>query len=114
VGQVSHPTATTITPTGTTSVTLAATIYNNGDTETTIPVTVNFFADGAKSQLIDSASIPAGLAGCARMADQVEVVWNDLSAGLHPYWVEVSGGNTVEGFVIINPKQFFLPILSRQ
>jgi hypothetical protein len=112
VGQVSYPTARTITPTGTTSATIAATIYNNGDTEMTTPVTVTFYSD-AKTQQIGTAVVPAGLAGCARRADQAEVVWENLSTGVHAYWAQVEGGNTVAGFVIINPDQAYLPAVMR-
>ena len=113
MSQVSFTTATTMTPTGTISATIAATIHNNGNTTTTTPITVNFYADAAKTQLIGTAVIPAGLTGCAIRADQAEVIWSNLGAGLHPYWAAVEGGNTVKGFVIINPKQIFLPALTR-
>jgi hypothetical protein len=113
INEVSYPTATTITPTGTTSITVGATIYNNGDTVTTTPITVTFYADANKTDEIGTAVIPAGLSGCARRTGQAEVVWHDLSTGLHPYWAEAEGGNTVEGFVIINPEQIYLPISLR-
>lgn len=113
ISQVSFPTAATITPTGTISATIGATIHNNGNTVTTTPVTVNFYADAAKTQLIGTASIPAGLTGCAIRTSQAEVVWNDLGSGVHDYWAQVVGGNTVHGFVIVNPKQVFLPAVTR-
>ena len=113
VSQVSFPTASTITPTGTTSVIIAAVIHNNGDTETTAPTTINFYANAAKTQLIGTAVLPAGLAGCARRTDRAEIVWNNLGPGLHPYWAEAVGGNTVKGFVIINPERIFLPSIHR-
>ena len=113
IGQVSYPTATTITPTGTISATIAATVYNNGDTAMTTPITVTFYADAAKTNPIGTSVIPAGLGGCTRHTGTAQVTWDNLSAGLHHYWAEIEGGNTVAGFVIINPEQVYLPTVMR-
>lgn len=113
ISEVSYPTATTITLPGTASATIAATIYNNGDTETTAPFTVTFFADAAKTNPIGTAVISEPLGGCARRTVEAQLLWTDLEPGLHYYWAEVEGGNTVKGFVIVNPEQVFLPIVER-
>lgn len=113
ISQVNFPTGTTITPTGTINATIGATVHNKGNTATTTPITVNFFADAAKTQHIGTAVIPAGLTGCAVRTDQAEVVWSGLGPGLHHYWAQAVGGNTVQGFVIVNPKQVFLPSITR-
>jgi len=113
ISQVSSTTATTITPTGTISATITATIHNNGDTATTTDTTVRFYADEAASQLIGTGIVSSGLIGCARNAAQVEVVWNDLQAGVNRYWAKMDGGNTVSGIVLVNPEQVFLPTILR-
>jgi hypothetical protein len=113
IGQSNFPSAKTITPTGTVSVTLSAKIFNNGNTPTTLPVTVNFYADAAKSTLIESTIVPAGLGGCARHSFEAQIEWDNLNTGVHYYWVEVAGGNTVSGFVIVNPEQVYLPAVMR-
>lgn len=113
IHRASYPTAETILPGGTVSATIAAQVYNNGNTLTTTPVTVTFYSDALLTQQIGSAVIPAGLGGCARHMTQVEVVWDNLDAGVHDYWVALDGGNTVSGYVIINPEEVFLPLISR-
>ncbi len=114
IHQVSYPTAKTITPTGTVSVTIAADLVNNGDTAMANPITVTFYADEARTDVIGTAVIPAGLAGCARHSTAVQVLWSDLTPGMHPYWVEAAGGNTASGFVLINPAQIYLPVITRK
>ena len=106
-------TGKTTTPGGTTSVTIGATLYNNGDTATTSGTTVNFYSNAAKTNLIGSAVLPAGLPGCVRDTEQVSITWNNLGEGVHTYWAVVNGGNTVQGTVIINPEEIFLPVVTR-
>ncbi len=113
IDRVSYPTAQTITPTGTISATIGATVYNNGDTAMTTPITVTFYTDAAKTDTIGTSVIASGLAGCTRRAGTAQVTWDNLSAGVHHYWAEVEGGNTVAGVVIINPTQTYLPLIKR-
>lgn len=109
IDAVSYPTVSTITPTGTTSATIAATIYNNGDTATTTPITVTFFADEPKTDEIGTAVISSPLGGCARHSEDAQVLWTGLTTGTNFYWAEVEGGNTVKGVVFVNSEQVFLP-----
>ncbi len=112
--EVSHPVAhTAVPPTGTTSVNLSATLYNNGDTATTAGTTVEFYSDAAGTTLIGTAVMPAGLSGCVRRTGQTgDLVWSGLGTGKHSYWAKVSGSSSMmEGFALINPEQVFLPII---
>ncbi|KAA3659781.1 MAG: hypothetical protein DWQ04_21260 [Chloroflexi bacterium] len=113
IDYASPATGKTTTPGGTASVTIGATLYNNGDTATTTGTTVNFYANAAKTDLIGTAIMPAGLPGCVRSTDQVSITWDNLEEGVHSYWAEVNGSNTVQGIVIINPEEVFLPAVSR-
>ena len=113
IDEVSYPTADTAVLSDTASVNIAATLLNNGNTATTTPITVTFYADQAKTEEIGTAVISSPLGGCARRSVQAQVTWANLEAGKHDYWAEVEGGNTVKGFVLINPEQVFLPTLQR-
>jgi len=116
--EVAYPVAFTIEPTGTVSVTLSASIYNNGNTYAVGPVTVTFYADQALTDAIGSYVFTGTLGGCARRKFTAAVAWNGLSPGVHRYWVKLEGDtymvdNVATGYVLINPRQVFLPVVLR-
>lgn len=116
--EVAHPVTFISPPNGTTSATLSVKIYNNGNTYTTSPITVTFYANSALTEVIGTSVFTDSLGGCARRYIVATAIWEGLSAGLHRYWVKVEGdSNTadsvVEGFVLVNPKQVFLPVVLR-
>lgn len=115
-GEVSYPIAFTSIPTGTVGVTVSVTIYNNGNTYARGPITVTFYADANLSQPIGSSVFTGTLKGCARQGVTFSVFWDNLTAGLHRYWVKVEGDeytkdNLAESFVLVNPNQVFLPVI---
>ncbi|MBC7227597.1 MAG: hypothetical protein H5T61_10240 [Thermoflexales bacterium] len=116
-GEVANPVI--FAPTGTTGVTLSATIYNNGNAYARNPITVTFYADASLTQIIGTSVFTGTLEGCARRGITLEVYWDNLSTGAHPYWVKVEGDeykedNIKAGLVLVNPKQVFLPLTLRQ
>jgi hypothetical protein len=110
-------------PGGMGTATLVARIRNNGN-QLTAPFTVTFYQDGALSQPIGAASI-VGARGCARHEYVATTTWSNLSSGLHYFWVKVDsqdviderplgeGDNVAVGFVIVDPRQVFLPVTAR-
>lgn len=115
-GGVTHPIAFTSTPTGTVGITISITVYNNGNTYARGPITATFYADANLSQVIGSSVFTGTLTGCARQGIILNVFWDNLTTGLHRYWVKVEGDespgdNIAEGFVLVNPKQIFLPVV---
>jgi len=56
--------------------------------------------------------------GCAWQKFTATVAWNGLSPGVHHYWLNVEGDaytadNVATGYVLINPRQVFLPVVLR-
>ncbi len=102
---------------------LSVKIRNNGNTATTQPFVVNFYEDAAKTKLIGSTTVPAGLGGCATDLAVAEVSWDIIEAGIHPFFVEADAdgvipGGSVEdksgqGTVIVDAKSVFLPAALR-
>jgi len=116
--EVAYPVAFTIEPTGTVSVTLSASVYNNGNTYAVGPITVTFYANQEQTDVIGSYVFTGTLGGCARRKFTATVAWNGLSPGVHRYWVKVEGDaytadNVATGYVLINPRQVFLPVVLR-
>lgn len=108
---VSMPVIHTGQITDTITVTLSASLYNNGNIWNPDPVTVEFFADEALTQPIGTAILPANyIAGCARQPQTASVEWTDLESGTHPYWVRV-GNQVSKGMVYIDPEQLFMPVI---
>lgn len=115
---VAHPVAFTPTPSDTVSVTLSVRVYNNGNTHTTNPFTVTFYADSALTEVIGTSVFTGSLGGCARRQVTATATWEGLAEGTHHYWVKVEGDshtadNVTKGVVLINPKQVFLPVVLR-
>ncbi len=103
------------------TVTLSALVRNNGNTATTTPTTVTFYADSAYQKPIGSAVIPAGLGGCMTSVASVTTTWTDLAVGRYPYWVYVDSDkklaesdeddNVTSGYVQIFPDRVWLPLV---
>jgi hypothetical protein len=120
--KVSYPVATVITNTDTTSATISISIRNNGNTAIDAPFTVTFY-NNETDQFIGSAIVPAGLGGCARSEVTVSTVWEGLTVGINWYRAVIDSGgaigesnefdNTAVGYVLVNPKQAFLPFMAR-
>lgn len=118
-GEVASLVTFTAVPTGTTGITLSATIYNNGNTLARGPITVTFYSDASLTQVVGSSVFTGTLKGCARQGVTFSVFWDSLSAGAYPYWVKVEGDkniadNVAAGLVLVNPNQNFLPLVLRQ
>lgn len=115
-GEVTYPVAFTSIPTETVGITISVTIYNNGNTYARGPITATFYADASLSQVIGSSAFTGTLRGCARQGMTLSVFWDNLTSGLHQYWVKVEGDeyttdNITESFVLVNPNQVFLPMV---
>jgi hypothetical protein len=113
--------AFTPAPSNSVTVTLSVDVYNNGNTCVSNPITVSFYSDAALSQMIGTTVITETLGGCARRMATASTDWENLTEGVHRYWVQVSGDspgyegdNIIEAFVLVNPGQVFLPITMRQ
>lgn len=114
---------------GTADVTLWATLRNNGNRAPFNQFFVTFYRDANLTDPIGSATVEApspyrsGMAGCARQQIKVNVNWNNLTPGLHRYWVKVDSSsvvgeineadNVASGYVIIDPEQIFAPLSHR-
>lgn len=108
----SSPTAVIPYGSSTVSVTLQATLRNNGNTTATDTFPVTFYADEARTQVIGMGMVTSPLRGCAMQETAVSITWPNLLPGAHRYWVAV--GNSVgSGVVIINPQNAFLPVIRR-
>jgi len=81
--------------TGTGTARLVATVRNNGNTATTVPFTVTFYADQARLWPIGSVQIPARLDGCTTSKVTVRVDWTGLTVGKHSYWVYADSGQSI-------------------
>jgi CARDB len=108
----------------TTSTTISAEVRNNGGIPAGTSFTISFYADAALTTLIDEVVVPANLAGCAIGGQTVSVTWNGLTPNqVNYFWVKVDSNNVIvessdadnvaSGFVIVDPKQLFLPFTTR-
>jgi hypothetical protein len=99
--------------------TLKAVVSNIGNISATVPVSVTFY-DGppgeAGTQMIGAPVVFSGrVGGCADFVT-FETQWPGLPAGVHPFFVQVTGGgdeqntnNVVEGKVLVASWRVFLP-----
>ncbi|MCA9987221.1 MAG: hypothetical protein KDE09_04540 [Anaerolineales bacterium] len=103
--------------------TLSVRIYNNGSTTTDKPFEVSFYRDAFLTDLIGSVTVPP-VAGCVREQLTATVVWEDVPAGLHNYWVAIDSFNKIPesnevdnvttGAVLADPvSTMYLPISLR-
>jgi hypothetical protein len=128
VDGVNNPTANTGGG-GTANVKLTVTIRNNGSAAPGSNFFVTFYKDAGLTQPIATASIAApgpstpGMTGCGRLTKQATVNWNNLTPGIHKFWVKVDSTNAVietsegdnigTGTVFINPEQSYIPVSRR-
>ncbi len=108
---------------GTASAQISAIIRNNGTIETQGPLKVTFYSNAGLTSEIASATIPAGITGCATRAYTASVTWPGLTPGVHRYWVKVNSDNAIaettaadntgSGTVIVDPLQVLLPSIIR-
>jgi len=104
----------------TSSATLTAEIYNNGNVSTGSAVTVTFYSDSGLITPIMTRTLPA-LSGCVWGGRTVTATWDNVGdVGVHPFWVAVVGpeesfleDNVAQGAVLVASSQVFLPIITR-
>lgn len=114
---------------GTADAILKVTVGNNGNIAATDPFSLTFYADASLTEVIGSTSVPISgsndpnfpIPGCARRTTTVETTWQDLTPGVHYYWVEVDSDSTIDesnesdnvgsGFVIVDPFERFFPTI---
>jgi hypothetical protein len=113
---------------GTADVELWATLRNNGNDTPRGELKVTFYSDPFLTVEIGSYTIPApgdyfaGATGCARNEIRASTTWNDLTAGVHQYWVKVDSNgqysesnesdNVASGYAIVNPQRSLLPLVT--
>jgi hypothetical protein len=76
-------------------ISLTAKVFNSGNVTTNRAVAVTFYSDAAMTHQIGSATIPAGLGGCARRSATATVWWNNLTPGAWNFWAKVDAGNVL-------------------
>lgn len=106
---------------GTADVSIRVVFHNNGNQAVTTPINVTFYdADGLS---IGITAVTSVMRGCGVGEYEAEVSWNDLPPGTHDFTVRIDSGNTIiesvesdnvgAGVVLVDPRQTFLPIVSR-
>jgi hypothetical protein len=80
---------------GAASTPISVSVYNAGTARTAGSFTVTFYSDSGLTRPIGSATVAAGLPGCEGSRVSATVVWPNLAAGLHPFWVRVDSGGAV-------------------
>ncbi len=82
---------------------LRAGFYNDGTTAVLDPFTVTFYADEALTKVIGERTVlPAvqgAINGCSwgRETDSATIIWKDVPAGVHPFWVKVDAVDQISG-----------------
>ena len=103
--------------------TLTVRIHNNGSTTTNKPFEVTFYRDALLTEPISSVTVPP-VAGCVREQLTAKVVWEDVPAGLHTYWVSIDSfdkipesnelDNVTSGVVLADPvSALHIPVSER-
>ncbi len=106
---------------GTATVTLSAIVHNNGTLASQGPLTVTFYQDSSLTQVIGSGIITGDLSGCGRTGKEITTLWSQIAPGAHTFWVKVDSTDVVaetseednvgSSFVLIDPRQVYLPIV---
>lgn len=128
VDNVNNPTAFTGGG-GTANVQLKVTIRNGGSVAPGSNFFITFYKDAALTQPIGTTSIAApgptnaGMTGCSRLTKTASITWNNLSPGVHKFWVKVDSTNAVieisesdnigSGTAFVNASQAFIPVTRR-
>lgn len=101
------------------------TFRNNGNTQITTPFQVTFYSNSTLTNVIGSATVTPqpSVFGCATVDYKANVTWTNLVAGKHRYWAKVDsqnvivesneGDNVIQGYVLVDPDQIRLPVISR-
>jgi hypothetical protein len=113
----------------TVNVPISAVIRNNGNVAPGNNFFITFYKDAALTQPIGTTTIPApspstaGMTGCSRLTKPVSVTWNNLTPGVHKFWVKVDSTNGVieitesdnfgSGTVFVNAQQSYVPVVRR-
>ena len=108
--------------TGPVTITLSAEVMNNGNTAVSGPVTVTFYSDAGLTEEIGS-TIFTNLGGCARRVALVTTAWENLSSGIHSFWVKVDStediaetdetDNVMQGLATVDLCCIHLPLILR-
>ena len=104
------------------TVTISATLVNNGNTAPTGAIVATFYSNALLTETIGSATF-SGLGGCAWHEVVVTTTWSALGPGVHPFWVQVDSSrrvaetdetdNVAQGVVLVAPHRLFLPVALR-
>ncbi|MFZ0547603.1 MAG: CARDB domain-containing protein [Candidatus Promineifilaceae bacterium] len=114
----------------TANVQLMVEIRNNGNKAPSGNFFVTFYKDAALTQPIGTTAVTGpgpsspGMTGCARQKRYASINWNNLTPGVHKFWVKVDSTNAVieltesdnfgMGTVFINAEQMYIPIAAGQ
>lgn len=120
VGSYSAP----VGPVGeTTTATLWVHLLNNGNTDSTFPFRVTFYADTQLSRPIGSITVGAPLGGCSVMQRRASITWDSVTVGSHQFWVKLDSDdliteedetdNVISGMVTVYRYGTFLPLTLR-
>lgn len=110
-------------PSGTTTTTIYADIFNNGSMDNSAPLTITFYSDKALTQVIAAVPLAEFVGGCGRGPVRVHALWTDLPAGVHPFWVKIDSGaimesdrtdNVTTGVVTVYGSGRFLPLVTHR
>jgi hypothetical protein len=112
--------------TANTTVTLSASVMNNGNQAVTRPFSVTFYSDADRTQKVAEGRITAGVGGCAVPEVQVTAEWPNLAPRNEPYpfWVRIDSVGTIvsdtvatdglgQGTVRIWPTGLYLPLVRK-
>ncbi len=108
-------------PSGVATATIGLAMANNGDTGLPFPIMVFWYRDAAHTQPIASRQV-TDLPGCdGRLS--LTATWVLSGAGVHPYWAVIDPANQLPewneadnvaiGYVLVAPRQQFLPLVMR-
>lgn len=125
-GTTSNVTTVITPPAMSGTVTLRATMVNNGNYGIDQPIDVTFYADAALTQVIGTVTVTLPVEGCALRDYEVSVPWSGLAEGIHPFWVQVDSSNVVsvsdgdvnsdnvaQGFAYVGDAALHLPLINR-
>jgi hypothetical protein len=114
---------------GTANAKLTVTVRNNGNSAPGTNFFVTFYKDPGLTQPIATTSVPGpgpttpGMTGCGRLSKEASVNWNNLTPGVHKFWVKVDSTNAVieltesdnfgSGTVFVNAEQSYIPVSRR-
>ncbi|HSH02158.1 MAG TPA: hypothetical protein VLL52_06515 [Anaerolineae bacterium] len=108
----------------TASPTIRAYFYNNGNTAIDDTFVVSFYDEDNGGTVFTSTGISPSVLGCARDLYVAEVVWPNLTPGIHHFSARIDSTNVVNetnnndnivyGFVIVDGSSLYMPAIARQ